>query len=85
MNKRTAVAVICGVLAAGILCAITGIVVYFTANGKAISLLIGLFTIFTGSIITGIAAIVLITILIMWLINKRKNNKQEENGEDYDR
>ncbi|MDE7076076.1 MAG: hypothetical protein K2O62_02005 [Clostridia bacterium] len=75
MNKKTALALICGVLAAGILCAIVGIIVYFTANSNAISLLIGLFTIFTGSIIAGIAAVVLIVMLIITLIIKHKNNE----------
>ena len=75
MNKKTAIAVISGVLAAGVLCAVVGIIVYFTANSNAISLLIGLFTIFTGSIIAGIAAVVLVVILLIALINKNKNNE----------
>lgn len=75
MNKKTAFALICGVLAAGVLCAIVGIIVYFTANSNAISLLIGLFTIFTGAIIAGIAAVVLIVLLIIVLINKNRNKE----------
>ncbi|MDE5766441.1 MAG: hypothetical protein K2I17_04675 [Clostridia bacterium] len=75
MNKKTAFALICGVLAAGVLCAIVGIIVYFTANNNAISLLIGLFTIFTGAIITGIAAVVLLVLLIIVLINKNRNKE----------
>ncbi|MDE7163006.1 MAG: hypothetical protein K2O44_02895 [Clostridia bacterium] len=77
MNKKTALAVVCGVLAAGILCAIVGIIVYFTANSNALSLLIGLFTIFTGAIITGIATVVLIVLLIIGLITKNKNKDKE--------
>lgn len=86
MNKRSVIAVISGVLAAGILCAVIGIIVYFTADGKALSLLIGLLTIFSGLIIAGAAIIVLLIILIVWLINRSKNNEREKNnGEDYDR
>ncbi|MDE7400694.1 MAG: hypothetical protein K2N17_01435 [Clostridia bacterium] len=76
MNKKTAFALICGVLAAGVLCAIVGIIVYFTANNNAISLLIGLFTIFTGAIIAGIAAVVLIVLLSIVLINKNRNKEK---------
>ncbi|MDE5789530.1 MAG: hypothetical protein K2H78_03835 [Clostridia bacterium] len=86
MNRKTALAVICGVLAAGVLCAVVGIIVYFTASNNALSLLIGLFTIFTGAIIAGIAAVVLVVLLIIMLISRNKNNKNlRKNGDNYDR
>ena len=58
----------CGILAAGLVCLIVGLCVYFTANNNAISLIIGLFTIITGVLMAGAAAIVLAIIGIVHLI-----------------
>ncbi len=44
MNKKTIIAVMSGALAAGLVCLIIGLIVYFTANGNIISLITGLFT-----------------------------------------
>ena len=76
MNKKTIIAVMGGVLAAGIVCLITGLIVYFTANGNIIALITGLFTTAVGIIISVAAAIVLTITLIIYLISKHKNKNQ---------
>lgn len=73
MNKKAIVTVLCGVLAAGLLCLIIGLIVYFTAKGNVLSLVLGLFITATGIIIAAAALTVLLVTLLVILIKKNKN------------
>ncbi len=76
MNKKAIVAVFCGALAAGVLCLVAGLIVYYTAKGNVVSLLIGLFTIATGIIIAAAAVLALIIVFIIILVTKSKNKNE---------
>ncbi len=76
MNKKNIIAVMSGALAAGLVCLITGLIVYFTANGNIISLITGLFTTAVGIIVSVAAAIVLIITVTIYLISKYKNKNK---------
>lgn len=73
MSKKTIIAVLSGVLAAGLLCLIVGLIVYHTAKGNVISLIIGLFVTATGIIIAAAAFLALAVTLLVILLNKNKN------------
>ncbi len=74
MDRKTLTAIAFGVLAAGVLCILAGIIVYFTANQNPGNMLIGLFMIFAGCAMAVIPLIVLLVILIIYLVQKSKNN-----------
>ncbi|MDE7256428.1 MAG: hypothetical protein K2N50_00520, partial [Clostridia bacterium] len=67
MNRKVLLLVAGGVCAAGLLCFIVGLIVYFTNRGNAIPVIISLFTMATGVIIAAVAAVVLIAALIVAL------------------
>ena len=73
MRKKTIVAVFGGIFAAGLLCLIVGLIVYFTANGNVMALIIGLFTIATGAIIAAAALLALLITFLVMLISRNKN------------
>lgn len=73
MNKKPLFLAAGGVCAAGLVCFIVGLIVYFTEKGNAIPVLISLFAMATGVIIAAVAAIVLLATLIVTLITKSKN------------
>lgn len=75
MNKKQLCAVIGGVGVAGLICFIVGLIVYLTSVGKPIAIIISLFAIATGAIITAIAGIVLLIMLITYLITKKKDKR----------
>lgn len=74
MDRKTLTAIALGVLAAGVLCILAGVIVYFTANHNPGNMLIGLFMIFAGCAMAVIPLIVLLVILIINLVQKSKNN-----------
>lgn len=74
MSRKTLLAVMGGVLAAGLVCLAVGLITYFTSRGNAISVLIGMFTIASGSIMAAAAALILIIILIINAITKNKKD-----------
>lgn len=64
-----------GMLAAGVMCAIIGLIVYLTANKNAVQLLIGLFCLCLGGAMVAVAGIVLLILLIISKTSKKKSNK----------
>ncbi|MDE6373404.1 MAG: hypothetical protein K2L72_02800, partial [Clostridia bacterium] len=72
---KTVIALMCGVLVAGLVCLAVGLITYFTANGNAISVIIGMFTIAGGGVIAAAATLVLIIILIVSAVIKKRNDK----------
>ena len=74
MDRKTATYLMFGMLAAGVLCAIIGLIVYLTANTNPVQLLIGLFCLCLGGAMVAVAGIVLLIILIISKTSK-KNNK----------
>lgn len=73
MSKKALLALAGGVCAAGLLCFIIGLIVYFTQKGNAVPVIISLFAMASGLIIAAVAAIVLVVTLIVTLITKSKN------------
>lgn len=73
MSKKVLFLVAGGVCAAGLLCFLVGLIVYFVTKGKAIPVIISLFAMATGIIIAAFAASVLIVTLIVTLITRTKN------------
>lgn len=73
MNKKAFLAIIGGVLSAGLICFVAGLIVYKTNIGNPVPVIISLFAMATGLIIAAVAAIVMIVTLIVTLINKSKN------------
>ena len=77
MNKRTVIAILSGILAAGVVCLIVGLCVYLTSKSNAISLILGLFALITGGIMAAAAGIGLAIVGIAHLITKL-NDKSEK-------
>lgn len=73
MNKKLIVAVLCGVLAAGLLCLTVGLIVHFTAKGNVVAHIIGLFIIASGTILAAAALLALTVALLVILITRNKN------------
>ncbi|MCM1437975.1 MAG: hypothetical protein NC131_02015 [Roseburia sp.] len=73
MNKKIIILVLCGVLAAGLLCLIVGLIVYDTAKTNVLSLIIGLYAIISGIIIAAAALIALLVTVTVILILRAKN------------
>lgn len=74
MNKNAILALMIGVLSAGLICLAVGLTVYFTARGNAISVIVGMFTIATGGVMSAVAALILIIIVIINAIQKNKKD-----------
>lgn len=77
MNRKIAAAIMGGVLAAGVICLIVGLIVYFKAHGNLVSVVIGLFASAVGIVMTATAVIVLIIVGLIHLIIKLKNKEEE--------
>ena len=73
MNKKVLLAIAGGVCAAGLVCFLVGLIVYFTTKGNPIPVIISLFAMASGLIIAAVAAIVLLITLTVTLITKSKN------------
>lgn len=73
MSKKALFLTAGGIFAAGFLCFIVGLIVYFTQKGNAVPVIISLFAMATGLIIAAVAAAVLLVTLIVTLITKSKN------------
>lgn len=74
MNKNAILALMIGVLSAGLICLAVGLTVYFTAHGNAISVIVGMFTIAIGGVMSAVAALILIIIVIINAIQKNKKD-----------
>lgn len=75
MDRKTATYIMFGMLAAGVLCGIIGLIVYLTANTNAIQLLVGLFCLCLGGAMAAVAGVVLLILLIISKASKKKSNK----------
>lgn len=73
MSKKVLFLIAGGVCAAGLVCFIVGLIVYFTQKGNAIPVIISLFAMAAGLIIAAVAAVVILVTLIVFLITKSKN------------
>ena len=73
MNKKAIVAVLCGVLAAGLLFIVVGLIVHFTAKSNVVAHIVGLFIIASGIILAAAAILALTVALLVILITKNKN------------
>ena len=76
MNRKMVYALIIGVLSAGLVCLIVGLIVRFCVNGSLISLLMSMFAIIFGAIIAGLALLFLLGFLILSAIGKSKSEKE---------
>ncbi len=81
MKGKTALVVSIGAFAAGIVCLVVGLILFYTVKGNAIVVIGAFFAIYTGVVTAGIALIALIIVLIYMLTHKK--NKQED-GEKND-
>ena len=70
MNKKLVFALIIGILCAGLVCLLVGIIVRFCVTGNAVALLVSVFTIIFGAIVAGVALLVLLILLLMSAITK---------------
>ena len=75
MSKKSIIAIFCGVIAAGLVFLIVGLILFLAMKGKVAFYLGGLFAIFFGTFMAGIALIVLAVVLIIWAVKKSKENK----------
>ncbi len=83
MGRKTATYIMLGTLAAGVLCAVIGLIVYYTTNANAVQLIVGLFCIALGGTMAGISAVVLLILLIICFVTSKK--KVKNNGENNER
>lgn len=70
MNKKLVFALIIGILCAGLVCLLVGIIVRFCVTENAVALLVSVFTIIFGAIVAGVALLVLLILLLMSAITK---------------
>lgn len=76
MNKKVAYALMIGIICAGLVCLIVGLIVRFTVTDNVIALLVSIFTIIFGSMMAGIALFTLLLVLLISAITKSKNEKE---------
>ena len=72
MNKKVFFALLIGVMCAGFVCLIVGLIVRFCVT-DVIAMLVGIFTIIFGSIMAGMAILVLLIMLILSAITKSRH------------
>lgn len=79
MNKKVVIAMMSGILAAGVLCFIVGIIVFYAMPTVIVARVVAIFTMAIGCMMSLMGLIVLVTTLIIVAITKRKNNNGEKN------
>jgi len=79
MNRQLIFYLACGITAAGLLCLIVGLIVYFATKSGLATMIFSLFAIIAGGIMTAVGVIILISVLIAKLVGKRKNSSDDEN------
>ena len=75
MNKKLMYALIIGIMCAGLVCLVVGLIVRFCVT-DVIALLVSIFTIIFGSLMAGFALLVLLVMLILSAVTKSKNEKE---------
>ncbi len=80
MNKKTFLYIFAGVVAAGILCLVIGLIVHYAVSANAIVTIVSLFAMIAGGIMAGIGLIALLICLL--LIVFAKGNKQQQTVEE---
>ena len=73
MSRKTLLAIICGALAAGLVCLVAGLILYFTIKANPIALFIGVFMVAMGVFMSAVAILMLIILLVVNLVSKHKN------------
>lgn len=78
MNRKTIIAVICGMLTAGLVFLIAGLIAFFAVKGNMLAYMLGLFAIFFGALMAGFSLIGLAITLSVWAIQKSKIKKEND-------
>lgn len=81
MKRSVSFYLACGITAAGLLCLVVGLIVYFATKSGLATMIFSLFAIIAGAIMSGVGILILLVLLIMWLIEKRKGESNEEDEE----
>lgn len=82
MNKKTFLFIFAGAAAAGLVCLIAGLIVFYTVKDNAVATVVSLFAIIAGAIMAIIGVITLLIIALTIILAKRKPDKSdEENAE----
>ncbi len=83
MNKKTFLFIFAGAVAAGLVCLIAGLIVFYTVKDNAVAAIVSLFAIIAGALMTIIGVITLLIIALTIILAKPKHDKgDEENSED---
>lgn len=82
MNKKPFLFIFAGVVAAGLLCLIVGLIVFYAVTGNAVATIVSLFAIIAGSIMGGIGLISLLIVILLTVIGRKKARDNEDDGEN---
>lgn len=83
MNKKTFLFIFAGAVAAGLVCLIAGLIVFYTVKDNAVATIVSLFAIIAGAIMTIIGVITLVIIVLTIVLTKHKPDSDVgENAED---
>lgn len=77
MSRKSLIAIFCGVIAAGLVFLIAGLVLFLAMKDRVAYYLVGLFAIFFGTFMAGITFIALAVVLIIWAVKKSKDKKEK--------
>lgn len=78
MKKNPFPYIFAGVVTAGLICLIIGVIVYFTVKGNAVVTVVSLFAIIAGAILSVIGLISLLISILTVILKKNKNQNIEK-------
>lgn len=82
MDRKTLFIILCGVLAAGIVCLIVGLIVFLAVKNNVVSMLVSLFAIISGALMAAIAGVALLIIFIVNLVKKSKSETENKSKDE---
>lgn len=82
MNRKTFLYIFSGVVTAGLICLVAGLIVFYTVKENAVATIVSLFAIIAGAIMAGIGLVVVAVILILIKTSGKSELKRRDGANE---